>query len=70
MIESLGDINIFKMFEDYEGVAPKNLEDLIWFEEECIKNGFIVLAELVDGWRTQLEYYKRREHDDSDEFYI
>ena len=70
MVKTLKKVDLFGQFAKYGGVAPKSLADLEWFKEECIKSGNIETAELITEWKMMLEYYIRREHDDSDNFYL
>lgn len=69
MINTFKTLDIFDMLMEYP-TAPKSFKDLEAFEESCIKEGFVPLAEFIDEWRVAIQYYIDREHNDSDEFYL
>lgn len=56
-------VDLFAIFADFEGIAPKNLEELKLFERECRKHGKIGTAEWIYNFILSMEFHKMAEWD-------
>jgi len=62
-------IDVFDIFDKFAEIAPKSLEELETFEEECRIQGRIALAEYLWEWRVNQLFHIDREFDDSLEIF-
>lgn len=70
MVDTFKKMDIYRVFEEYSGTAPKSRHELRQFQQSCIKKGYMELSEFIEQWRVALDYYIDREHAEDDEFFI
>lgn len=59
-------IDIFKVFDQYKEVAPKNMKEVEQLEVACRQHGKVTLADYLYEWRMSVDYNVYREFDEAE----
>jgi hypothetical protein len=56
-------VDIFGIFEEFQGVAPKNLDELKAFEKSCREHGKVTTAEWIYNFIISMQFHIMAEWD-------